>query len=401
MLSNVRNLFEKLTEPDEDSSNSISRKSKSESINTKKVVEEEDLEGWERVNEKRSKPKKEEVDDPVTTFVLSELIKNDVCIHCMAGKCREGSKSHSSVYFPDGFTSYIKNPLMIQELDDILKKNPLNEEKFNGYSISYSICMRNHCRNRCKLNHGKIQFTDEKGIKGEIYYCYPDMNMIHRKKIVLGLHMDVNYIDFSGKKAEIFWKPIHNKMGEDEEPVLEIVKPEEKSVVKATLNTWAKLAAKTKEEVEEDLKIQIPTPSEKKTDGESLDTSSMFSSPSRRPYSTPFKGGNPVFTELLNIVKSQQEKLEEESKKTDLLMEMNQKLIRLNESYQDQLYVLRSDMKLMKDSLQKMNEIHKMVSKSVDSREKYKLFTEFLKDSNNSITEQIVMTQYDRYVLFS
>lgn len=399
MLSNVRNLFEKLTEPEDDSSNLISGKSTSESIHTKKVVEEEDLEGWELVNEKRIKPKNEEVG---TTYILSDLVKNEACIHCMAGKCREGSKSHCSVYFPDGLTSYIKNPFMILELDDIIKKNPLNEEKFNGYSITYTICMRNHCRNGCKLNHGKIQFMDENGIKEEIYYCYPDMSMIHRKKIVLGLHMDIQYIDYSGKKADISWKPKHHKFGEEEvhirEPVLEVVKPEEKSVVKATLSTWAKLAAKTKEEVEDELKIEILSPMDKKHAMESNDTNSMFSSPLRRPNSTQYKGGNPVFTELLNIVKSQQGKLEEESKKTDLLMEMNQKLIRLNESYQDQLYILRSDMKLMKDSL---NEIHRMVSKSVDSREKYKLFTEFLKDSNNSITEQIVMTHYDRYVLFN
>ena len=80
---------------------------------------------------------------------------------------------------------------------------------------------------------------------------------------------------------------------------------------------------------------------------------------------------------------------------------MNMKLIRMNESYYDQMSVLRFDMKLMKDSMLKMDEIHKMVSKSVDSREKYKLFSEFLKDSNNSITEQIVTTNYDRYIVFN
>ncbi len=413
MLSNVRNLFEKLTEPDAEDVSSVGKlEEKPTLITSVEECDKEEInkeEGWQLVNDgKRIKTKKDITIS--TTYVLSELIKSDACIHCMSGKCREGSKSHNQVYFPDGFKSYIKNPLIMQDLDDILKKNPIKNEIFNGLTFGYSICMRNHCRKRCKLNHEKIQFTDENGFKNELYFCYPDLNMINRRKIILGLHIDVMYIDYSNKKEEVSWKPKHHEFEEGLEPtppvkmVEENILPteeENKPTVKNVLSTWAKLVASTKEE-EKELKIDVPPPlSESKTQKDSsLDTSSMFSSPSRRPNSTNFRG-NPAINELLDIVKQQQKMIEDESKKTDLLMEMNQKLIRLNESYQDQLYVLRSDMSQLKESIKKTNEIHKLVSKTVDSREKYKLFTEFLKDSNNSITEQIVMTNYDRYVVFN
>ncbi len=412
MLSNVRNLFEKLTEPDaednklEKTSNPII--SSEEEVMIKEEMDKED--GWQLVHDKRIKTKKEITEEITTskTYVLSELIQNDVCIHCMSGKCREGSKSHSPVYFPDGFKPYIKNPLIMQDLDDILKKNPIKNEKFNGFTFAYSICMRNHCRRGCKLNHEKIQFTDENGLTEDLYFCYPDLSMIHRKKIILGLHIDMKYIDYSNKKEEVSWKTKHHDFEEGLEPISHehisknesITKEEEKPVVKNVLSTWAKLVASTKEE-ENELKIEVPSPSDKPTPKDSsFETNSQFSSPLRRPNSTNFRG-NPVINELLDIVKNQQKMIEDESKKTDLLMEMNQKLIRMNESYQDQLYVLRLDMSQLKESVKKTNEIHQLVSKSVDSREKYKLFTEFLKDSNNSITEQIVMTNYDRYVVFN
>lgn len=436
MLSKSRNLFEKLIEPDPESEHDklspdrdnmlLSKKAKSgtkEETPTVELLKSEeketdDKEGWELVNGKRIKMKKEK---EYKSYILSELIKNDVCIHCMSGNCREGSKSHSSVYYPDGFTAYIKNPLIIEDLDDILKKNPIQDEKFQKYAIHYSICMRNHCRNRCKLNHGVLHFKDESGIEGEIHYCYPDLNILHRKKIVLGLHIDVQYMETHSKQPEISWKSKHNVLSEDDnlspdmdimflsESSKELTKKtedndenkknveDEKSKSPKVLTTWAKLASLNVEENK--LKIEIPSPSlDKKPHVDSVETNSIFSL--RRHNSPPFKG-NPIFTELLTLVKSQQERLEEESKKVDTLIEMNMKLIRMNESYYDQMSVLRYDMKLMKDSMLKMDEIHKMVSKSVDSREKYKLFSEFLKDSNNSITEQIVTTNYDRYIVFN
>jgi hypothetical protein len=94
MLSNVRNLFEKLTEPDaednklEKTSNPII--SSEEEVMIKEEMDKED--GWQLVHDKRIKTKKEITEEITTskTYVLSELIQNDVCIHCMSGKCREG-----------------------------------------------------------------------------------------------------------------------------------------------------------------------------------------------------------------------------------------------------------------------------------------------------------------------
>ncbi len=426
MLSNVRNLFEKLTEPESDNDSSEVNKKILETPDKKEVIlKDEDIHGWQLVNGKGGKKEKEKnlLNDSISTvieqkregtFFLSTLIEDFVCIHCMQGKCREGSKNHSAIYYPDGYTSYIKNPLLIQDLDDILKKNPITDEKFKGYSIQFSVCMRNHCAKRCKMNHGKLHFKDENGKEGELYYCYPDLNILHRRKVVLGLHIDIKYIESIGKQPDIQWMPLHNEFELEKIEKIEVEEEappmkEEENVVKKTLTTWAKLVAITKKEEEDDevpkvkseLKIDTSSPHPtKKQQVDSIDTNSILSFSSRRPNSTPFRG-NPVINELLEIVKKQEEKLLEESKKTDMLIDINQKLVRLTEGYQDQLTVLRSDMKIMKESLGKMNDIHKMVSKSIDSREKYRLFSEFLKDSNNSITEQIVMTNHDRYLVFN
>jgi hypothetical protein len=428
MLSNVRNLFEKLTEPESDNdSKEVNKKILEKEEVIKEDVFKDDINGWQLVNGKGGKKEKNLQNDSTATvieqkregtFLLSTLIEDYVCIHCMQGKCREGSKNHSTVYYPDGYTSYIKNPLLIQDLDDIIKKNPITDEKFKGYAIQYSVCMRNHCAKRCKMNHGILHFKDDNGKEGKLFYCYPDLNIIHRRKIVLGLHIDIKYTESIGKQPDIQWMPLHNEFElekierievVEEEPIEKEKEEEEGNVVKKTLTTWAKLVAITKKEEEDDevpkgkseLKIDTSSPHPtKKQQVDSNETNSILSFSSRRPTSTPFRG-NPVINELLEIVKKQEEKLLEESKKTDMLIDINQKLIRLTEGYQDQLTVLRSDMKLMKESFGKMNDIHKMVSKSIDSREKYRLFSEFLKDSNNSITEQIVMTNHDRYLVFN
>ena len=325
MLSKSRNLFEKLTEPDSEHER-LSGHGKKESVTKEETPtvdllkseekEKDDIEGWELVNGKRIKMKKEK---EYKSYILSELIKNDVCIHCMNGNCREGSKSHSDVYYPDGFTAYIKNPLLIEDLDNILKKNPIQDEKFQKYTIHYSICMRNHCRNRCKLNHGVLHFKDESGVEGDIHYCYPDLNILHRKKIVLGLHIDVQYIDTQSKQPDISWKSKHNILGEDEyDAVKEIVveetpmiqedlKIKEESKSPKVLTTWAKLASLTKVE-ESKLKIEIPSPSlDKKPQVDSTETNSIFSL--RRHNSPPPFKGNPAITELLTIVKKSTRKI--------------------------------------------------------------------------------------------
>ncbi len=424
MLSNVRNLFEKLIEPESDNDlQEVNKKvlEEHQEHDKKKEVILDDVNGWELVNTKGIKKEKNSLQNESTTmnmdvekkregtFLLSKLIEDYVCIHCMQGKCREGSKNHSNVYYPDGYTSYIKNPLLIQDLHDIIKKNPIMDEKFKGYAIQYSICMRNHCTKRCKLNHSFILFKDDNGDEGKIHFCYPDLHLLHRKKIVLGLHIDVKYIETNGKQPDILWMPLHNEEEAIKEEPLPIPIKEEESVVKKTLTTWAKLVGTKTEEEDDDLsnkgktglKIDTTSPHPiKKQQVDSMETSSILSFNSRRINSTPFRG-NPAINELLEIVKKQEERQKEDSKKIDLLMEMNQKLIRMTEYYQDQFSILRSDMKIMKDTQGKMNDIHKMVSKSIDSREKYKLFSEFLKDSNNSITEQIVMTNHDRYIVFN
>ena len=129
-------------------------------MSTKILKKDEEDEWWEPVvNDRRKKkilPKpetpvisqEEEVDltelptNKDVSYHLSELIRENVCIHCMGiGKCREGPKDHSGVYFPDEIREYISNPRRMKSLDDFLKKNPPNHPLIQPYQISYSICL--------------------------------------------------------------------------------------------------------------------------------------------------------------------------------------------------------------------------------------------------------------------
>ena len=149
-------------------------------------------------------PKKSE-----TTFNLSELIRENVCIHCLGiGKCREGTKDHSGIYFPDEIREYISNPRKMESLDSFLRKNVPKNPIFQPFQISYSICLFNHCRKHCKhCRAGRSGFVkDEDGT--ELWYCYPELTRVQRNRnLILGLHIDLNLKIGSSHSGE--WKPIH------------------------------------------------------------------------------------------------------------------------------------------------------------------------------------------------
>jgi hypothetical protein len=212
-----------------------------EMISTK-ILKKEDDEWWEPVvNDRRKKkilPKsetpvistdlatnsqEEEVDltelptKQEVSYHLSELIRENVCIHCMGiGKCREGPKDHSGVYFPDEIREYISNPRRMKSLDDFLKKNTPNLPVFQPYQISYSICLFNHCRRHCKnCRSNRSGFVkDEDGT--ELWFCYPDLTRVHKNRLILGIHIDLE-VKIGSSTHSGQWKPLHYPILTEEE----------------------------------------------------------------------------------------------------------------------------------------------------------------------------------------
>ncbi len=171
-------------------------------------------EGWTEVSHRKkeeiSKPRENDVE---STYVLSELIQNEACIHCMVGKCRE-RKDHSSIYFPDKIMGYIRNPLSIKTLDETLKRNPLELEVLKPYQVRYSVCMFNHCRKACK-NCRANRFTSiDMGDDSVLYVCYPSLDRITRNTVTVGLHIDMQ-LNFVGNRHDVVWRTKHNEIPDD------------------------------------------------------------------------------------------------------------------------------------------------------------------------------------------
>jgi hypothetical protein len=201
-------------------------------------------EGWTEVSHRKKEDiLKQREDDGGNTYVLSQLIHNDACIHCMVGKCRERSKDHSPVYFPDQMMGYIRNPLTIKTLDETLKRNPIELEILKSYQVRYSVCMFNHCRKGCKNCHAN-RFSSMNIGDNILYICYPPLDRITRNTITVGLHIDMQ-MNQIGNRYDVVWRTKHNEILEENEtesvssPISSNVSP----IVKNE-NKWASIVRK-------------------------------------------------------------------------------------------------------------------------------------------------------------
>lgn len=352
---------------------------------------EEDETDWEPVVSDRRKKKilpksepiqpveEEEVDlvdltmKEVPTFRMSELIRANVCIHCMgAGKCREGSKDHSGVYFPDEIREFILNPRKISSLDSFLKKNVPKNDLFKPYTISYTICLFNHCRKHCKhCRAGRSGFVkDEDGT--ELYYCYPELTRVQRNRnLILGLHIDLELK--MGSSVEAQWKPDHYPiLSEEEELISTNMVRRDETPMMITTTEWLDIAKKAASP------DAILSPVSK--------TVSQVSSPVEDDRRSSIRQNRyrqdtvsfSVFEEMKQMMEIQREMIEKLMEKTFM---MEQSMIRLNVKLSE---------------IQKEN---REVREEFEYNQTYRDIRSLLKEGNQLITEKIIKTHQYKYVV--
>ena len=152
-------------------------------------------------------------------YILSDLIKTDICIHCLNGRCKL-PRTHNTVPFPEEFTQYIQQPGTIDsDLDNILRENLKNVPLFRGKEIRPTICLFNHCLKKCRNSregrYNSIELEDGQ----RLHYCYSDSVSMNRKMIYVGVHLDVMTFGKIGEKPA--WRLCHNDIHGNEEEMVE------------------------------------------------------------------------------------------------------------------------------------------------------------------------------------
>ncbi len=375
------------------------------SLFKKKNEEKEDWENtedWEPVSNDRRKKKilpktepplqveeEEEVDlakfekpmDPI--YRMSELIQNNVCIHCMGmGKCREGTKDHGDVYFPDEIREFIMNPRKISSLNEFLKKNVPKNDLFKSYTLSYTICLFNHCRKHCKhCRAGRSGILkDQDGT--ELWYCYPELTRVQKNRtIILGLHIDLELK--IGSSVEALWKPDHCPILSDDE------KTESSSFMtpaKLTVSDFPKTVEVSGEPMPlastEWLDIAKKAPSR---DAILSPISNVSSSSGLAPRGEERKTfvrnasiSSATFEEMKNLIHTQCEMIERLMKKSEM---MEQSML---------------DLHVRISEIQKENRV---VREEFEYNQTYRDIRSLLKEGNQLITEKIMKTHHYRYMV--
>ncbi len=179
-------------------------------------------EGWtlqkkpqRRENKKSQNPNvKQEVRRLNGEYELSTKIKDNKCIHCMVEKCREEQHKNNNEC-PSIVSQCITEPKnTIPGLSHYLTKENLISE-LSKFEIKYTVCLFNHCRNRCRnLNDGRCNHIElENGEK--LHYCYTDISG-KNKIIYVSVHVDLLIReDAETGNPQILWKPLHNPLLDD------------------------------------------------------------------------------------------------------------------------------------------------------------------------------------------
>jgi hypothetical protein len=309
----------------------------------------------------------------VPTFRMSELIRQNVCIHCMGlGKCREGSKDHSGIYFPDEIRDFILNPRKIVSLDTFLKKNIPKNDLFKPYTISYTICLFNHCRRHCKnCNAERSGFVkDEDGT--ELYYCYPDLTRVQRNRnLILGLHVDLELK--MGSVVEAQWKPDHYPILSEEEELIStsLVRPDETPMI-ITTTEWLNIAKKPASP------DAILSPVSKSVSQVSSPVEDDRRSSIRQNRYRQDNVSFSVFEEMKQIMESQREMIEKLMDKTFM---MEQSMISINVK------------------LSEMQKENREVREEFEYNQTYRDIRSLLKEGNQLITEKIIKTHQYKYLV--
>ncbi len=154
--------------------------------------------------------------------MLSSYIQNHNCIHCLMNKCSNKSCSNNNKNVDKKeiniLSKYVNNPLLINDLENNIKKIDIKIEGYNNEDILKNgfmfttclFCLSKNSWNVCKnVKEGRFNKIITENNE-QITYCYPELkNVKHR--IQIGLHIDLKVIN----SKDISYKFIKNKIIEN------------------------------------------------------------------------------------------------------------------------------------------------------------------------------------------
>ncbi len=170
--------------------------------------------------------------------MLSSYIQNRNCVHCLMNKCSNKTCANKKCCEINVLPKYVNNPLLIDDLENNIKKvnikiNDYNNQDIlkNGFMYTTCLfCLSKNNWNVCKnVKEGRFNtIILENG--NEITYCYPELkNVKHR--IQIGLHIDLKVDNHNN----ISYKFINNNINKNKvienkvnNSYLNIVKNDEK-----------------------------------------------------------------------------------------------------------------------------------------------------------------------------
>lgn len=142
------------------------------------------------VNKKKSKKNKTiETNKPSNieeTYFLSNLLSDGACLPCMKGYCKINEEH--GIPFPNEFCNFIKYPLNIKTISELIQKEKLFLNDTKTYIQICSYVNGNNCRN---CNEGRLKYIPVDG--KYILLCFPSSEN-KREKVTIGIHTDLKLV---------------------------------------------------------------------------------------------------------------------------------------------------------------------------------------------------------------
>ena len=131
-------------------------------------------------------------------YFLSNLLDDGTCLSCMKGYCKI-NEPHGKP-FPNRFCTFVQNPLYIETINELIKKEDLN---FSDKKTYFSICkdINRNCKN---CEEGRVKYIPVNG--KYIFLCFPVINNT-KSKITVGIHTDLKLV-MKGNNYDISIIPI-------------------------------------------------------------------------------------------------------------------------------------------------------------------------------------------------
>jgi hypothetical protein len=118
---------------------------------------------------------------------LCTYINKGCCIRCMLGNCELTHKNN--VPFPNALTYFLKRPIYINLLKDVIQNHDFGFEETQEFNIN--ICTFIYAKNNCNnCKEGRFKFIEVNG--KQIKFCYPKINK-NFTKMPIWLHIDLKF----------------------------------------------------------------------------------------------------------------------------------------------------------------------------------------------------------------